>query len=103
MENDMAIGDDRLDRARGRVLDRMESGQKLMNWAFAAASLLEAAMLVACILLVDWGDRTQVLLFIIFILSYFILVLCMLALAGHVTRSTERVLKVLEADRGDLR
>lgn len=95
----MTIGDKRLDEARGQVLDRMESGQKLMNFAFGAASLLEAAMLVVCILLVDWGDRTQVLLFIIFILSYFILVLCMLALAGHVTRSTARVLAVLEAQR----
>jgi hypothetical protein len=91
---------DRLDEARGRVLDRMESGQRLINVAIGAAGMLEIAMLAACILLVDWGDRTQVLLFLIFILSYFILVLGMLALAGHVSRSTGRLLAVLELQLG---
>jgi len=99
----MANIDDRLDQARGHVLDRMESGQRLINVAAGAASVLELALLVACILLVDWSDRTQVLLFVIFILSYFILVLCMLALAGHVSRSTARVLAVLEAQRDERR
>jgi hypothetical protein len=96
----MANVNDRLDEARGRVLDRMESGQRLINLAIGAAGMLEVGMLVACILLVDWGDRTQVLLFLIFILSYFILVLGMLALAGHVSRSTGRILTVLEAQQG---
>lgn len=91
---------DRLDEARGRVLDRMESGQRLINVAIGAAGMLEIAMLAVCILLVDWGDRTQVLLFLIFILSYFILVLGMLALAGHVSRSTGRLLAVLELQLG---
>ena len=89
----------RLDEARGRVLDRMEQGQKLITVAACAAGMLEAAMLAACFLLVEWSDRTQVLLFVIFVLSYFILVLCMVALAGHVSRSTGRVLAVLEAQQ----
>jgi hypothetical protein len=97
MEDMMANVTDQLDKAREDVLDRMEAGQRLINFATGAAGLLELGMLVACILLVDWSDRTQVLLFLIFILSYFILVLCMLALAGHVSRSTARVLAVLEA------
>ena len=99
----MASSDERLDEARGQVLDRMESGDRMFNFAMGAASILELAMLVACILLVDWSDRTQVLLFVIFILSYFILVLCMVALAGHVTRSTGRVLAVIEALRDERR
>ncbi|HEY0325880.1 MAG TPA: hypothetical protein VGC46_07885 [Allosphingosinicella sp.] len=99
----MANGNDRLDQARGHVLDRMESGDRMFNFALSAASILELGMLVACILLVDWSDRTQVLLFVIFILSYFILVLCMVALAGHVTRSTARVLAVIEALRDERR
>jgi len=96
----MTKGTDRLDEARGSVLDRVETGQRLLKLATGAASILELAMLIAGILLVDWSDRTQVLLFVIFILSYFILVLCMLALAGHVTRSTARVLAVLDAMQG---
>lgn len=88
---------DRLDRAREGVLDRMETGERLMRFGMGAAALLELAMLAACILLVDWGNREQVLLFVIFLLSYFILVLGMLALAGHVTSATGRILAVLDA------
>lgn len=85
-----------LDRARERVLDRMETGRRLVRFGTGAAALLEVAMLIACIVLVDWSDRTQVLLFLIFILSYFILVLGMVALAGHVTSATGRILAVLD-------
>jgi hypothetical protein len=87
----------RLDEARGHVLDRMETGRKMVSYGTFVAGLLELAMLAACIMLVDWGDRTQVLLFLIFILSYFILVLGMLALAGHITSANARVLAALEA------
>ena len=91
---------DRLDTIREGVLDRMETGQRLVRVGAAAAALLELAMLAACILLVDWTDRTQVLLFVIFILSYFIIVLGLLMLAGHVTSATARILAALEARGG---
>ena len=78
----------------------MESAQRVIRFAAGAAALLELAMLAACILLVDWSDRTEVLLFVIFILSYFILALGMLALAGHVTSSTARILAALDAREG---
>lgn len=93
----MAIQDERLDTIREGVLDRMETGQKLVRFGLGAAAFLELAMLAACILLVDWGDRTQVLLFAIFILSYFIIMLGMVSLAGHVTSATGRILAALEA------
>ncbi len=92
----MTTESQRLDQIRGRVLDRMEAGQQLVKYGTLAAALLEAAMLAACMMLVDWSNRTQVLLFVIFIVSYLILVLGMLALAGHMTSSTARILAVLE-------
>ena len=85
-----------LDNARERVLDRMETGRRLVRFGTSAAALLEVAMLIACIVLVDWNDRTQILLFLIFILSYFILVMGMVALAGHVTSATGRILAALD-------
>ena len=88
---------DRLDGIREGVLDRMDSAQRVVRFGLGAAALLEAAMLSACILLVDWGDRTQVLLFVIFVLSYFIVMLGMVTLAGHVTTSTGRILAALDA------
>ena len=96
----MASESDRFDSIREGVLDRMESAQRLMRFAAGAAALLELAMLAACILLVDWSDRTQVLLFVIFILSYFIVMLGMVMLGGHVTSSTARVLAALDARGG---
>lgn len=93
----MSSETNRLDQARKSVLDRMEAGQKLVRFGTGAAALLEVAMLAVSILLVDWGEREQVLLFLIFILSYFILVLGMLALAGHVTSAAARIIAVIEA------
>ena len=92
----MTIETQSLDHARARVLDRMETGRRLVRFGTSAAALLEVAMLIACIVLVDWNDRTQILLFLIFILSYFILVMGMVALAGHVTSATARILAALD-------
>lgn len=91
---------ERLDTIREGVLDRMESGRRLVRFGLGAAALLELAMLAACILLVDWSDRTQVLVFVIFILSYFIIVLGMLTLAAHVTTAAGRILAALDARDG---
>ena len=93
----MKTENERLDSARHSVLDSMEAGRKTLRFAIGAASLLEVALLVACVLLVDWGDRRQILLFVIFLLMYFIIMLGMVGLAGHVTASTGRILKVMEA------
>lgn len=97
------MNQERLDKARANVLDQMEAGRKTMNLGFSAAAALELALLVACALLVDWSDGTQVLLLVIFILSYSMLAMGLLILAGHVTRCTGRVLAVLEAQQGERR
>ncbi len=97
------MNQERLDKVRGKVLDQMEAGRKTMNVGFAAATVMELALLAACVVLVDWSDRTQVLLLVIFILSYGMLAMGLVILAGHVTRSTGRVLAVLEAQRDERR
>ncbi len=93
----------RLDKAREGVLDQMEAGRRTMNLGYAAAALLELALLVACALLIDWSNGTQVMLLVIFILSYAMLSMGLVILAGHVTRSTGRILAVLEAQRDERR
>jgi hypothetical protein len=92
----MTIESKRLDEVREGVLDRMETGRRVVHYVTGAAALLEVAMLAACIMLVDWSDRTQILWFLIFILSYFIIMLGMVALAGHVSSATARILAVLD-------
>ena len=91
----------RLDKAREGVLDQMEAGQRHMNIGFAIFAVLELALLISCAFLVDWGDGTQVMLLVIFVLSYLMLANGFFILAGHVTRSTGRILAVLEAQRDE--
>lgn len=93
----------KLDKARGSVLDQMEAGQKQVNIGFWIFAVLELALLISCALLVDWGDRTQVLLLVIFVLSYLMLANGFFILAGHMTRSTGRVLAVLAAQQEERR
>jgi hypothetical protein len=93
----------KLDKARASVLDQMEAGRRQVNIGFAIFAVLELALLIACVLLVDWGDRTQVLLLVIFVLSYLMLANGFFILAGHLTRSTGRVLAVLEAQQEERR
>lgn len=88
-----------LDDIRVSVLDRMERGERLMRLALWGAALLEALMFVAAFRLVDWDNRLHLLLFLFFTFSYFIVVLGLLALAGHVSRSVGRVIAAFEASR----
>lgn len=97
------MNQERLDKARAGVLDQMDAGRRTMNLGFAVASLLELGLLAACVMLVDWSDRTQVMLLVIFILSYAMLAMGLVIIAGHVTRSTGRILAVLEAQRDERR
>lgn len=95
------MNQERLDQVRGKVLDQMEEGRRSMKHAYIAAAVLEVALLVACALLVDWSDRTQVLLLVIFILSYAMLAMALAMLGAHMTVCTGRVLAVLKAQRDE--
>jgi hypothetical protein len=97
------MNQERLDKARGKVLDQMEAGRKQVKLGFAMFTVLELSLLIACALLVDWGNGTQVLLLVIFVISYLMLANGFFILAGHVTKSTGRILAVLEAEREERR
>ena len=84
-----------LEDIQASVLDRMERADKLIRAAIIGAALLEAGLFAIAIYLVDWDDPTQRLLFIFSVLSYTIIAMGLLALAGHVTRSVGRVLAAL--------
>jgi hypothetical protein len=97
------MNQERLDKARGKVLDQMDAGRRQVKLGFVIFSLLELALLVTCALLVDWGNATQVMLLVIFVISYLMLANGFFILAGHVTKCTGRILAVLEAQRDERR
>lgn len=84
-----------LETIQASVLDRMERADRLMKSAIIGAALVEAVLFAVALYLIDWHDRQQTLLFLFSVLSYTIIVLGMVALAGHVTRSVGRVLAAM--------
>lgn len=86
-----------LDVIRERVLDRMERDARNVKLAVLAGAALEAVLGIATLRLVDWHDRTQVLVCVVGLLVYSILVLGLVALGAHVSRSVGRVLVALDA------
>src|SRR4051794_22247136 len=96
MERDAAMSNSDLDRVRGEALDRVARSERNYKTAFWSAASLEAAFLVAFLLLADWSNRLHLLVFLATVTVYTIVVLGLFALGAHVSRCTERVLKAIE-------
>ncbi len=88
--------DGNLDRVRGKVLDRIARGERNYRLAFWSAVALEAAFLLAFLLLADLKNRLHVLVLLSTVAVYSLIALALLALGAHVSRCTERVLKAVE-------
>ena len=92
----------RSEEIRRRVLDRMERSETLIKLAIIAAALVEALCLVLLIVLVDFKNPDHLVVLVAAVLVYVTLGLGLVALGGHVTRSTLRILKAIElAERGE--
>jgi hypothetical protein len=91
------MDDTSLDAVRQTVLDRMERANKVVRLGIIGGALFESALFVVAILLVDWTNRVQMLMFLFAMLSYSIIVLGLIALAGHVSRVGARVLHAVHS------
>ncbi len=89
--------DVRLDQVRMTTLDQIEQIEKRYARGVIAFGVLEALVLGAFLYLTDFRDRTQLLVVVAAIGVYTILVCGLVLLGTHVTRSTLRVLKAIEA------
>jgi hypothetical protein len=78
------------------VLDRMERADRLVRGSIIAAALIELGLFAIAIYLVDWRDPVQRLLVIFSVLSYTIIAIGLVAIAGHVTKTVARVLAAME-------
>jgi hypothetical protein len=86
-----------LDLIRQSVLDRMERGDKLVRGAIIAAAVVEGLLLAAALFIADWSNPLHRLVFLLSILTYSVIACGLIALAGHISRSTGRVLVALES------
>jgi hypothetical protein len=89
-----------LDAIRESVLDRMERDARNVKLAVLTGAALEAVLGITALRLVDWHDRTQVLVLVVGALIYSILVLGLIALGAHGSRNFVRVLAALDAGEG---
>jgi hypothetical protein len=78
------------------TLDRIERSQRNFKLALAGAVLFEAALLGAMLLLTDFSDRVQALVFVAAVGGYTLIALGLIMLATHVDRT---LLRALQAGR----
>lgn len=86
----------RLDGIRSSVLTRMERSERNMRLSILGALVVEAAMLAIVLTMVDFQQRLERLIFVLGIMSYTIIVLGLVALGAHVSRTAGRVLAALD-------
>lgn len=77
----------------------MDRDAQRVRLAVYAAAGVEGLLLVVALLLIDWRNETQVLLFVLSILGYTIVALGLAALGAHVSRVGARVVAALETQR----
>ena len=86
-----------LNAVRSSVLDEMERTARMRTLAIAAAALVEVALFSAAIWLIDWDQKIQVTVFVLFILTYLVIALGLIALGSHISRNAMRVIAAIEA------
>ena len=87
---------ERLDTIRTSVLTRMERAERNMRLGIYGAALTELLLFVVAFRLVDMSNRLERLVFVLSILSYTIIVLGLVALGAHVTRTVGRLLAAVD-------
>lgn len=75
------------------TLDRIERSQRNFKLALAGGVMFEAALLATMLLLTDFGDRVQALVFVAALGGYTLIALGLIILATHVDRTLLRALQ----------
>jgi hypothetical protein len=76
------------------ALDRIERSQRIFKLALAGAVMLEAALIGGLLLLVDFSDRLQAVVFVSAVGGYTLIALGLVMVATHVDRTLLRALRL---------
>jgi hypothetical protein len=77
-----------------QTLDKIEQSQRRFQLALAGAVMLEALLIGAMLLLVNFSDRAQALIFVSAIGGYALIALGLIMLATHVDRTLLRAMQM---------
>jgi len=86
----------KLDEVRAAALTRINRSERNFKLAFAAAAIVESVFIVSFLLLADLSNRLHILILIATVSCYSIIVLGLVALGAHISRSVLRVLTAIE-------
>ena len=86
------MSDTALDGARQAALAEAERSERRARMFVVAAAVMEGALFLAIILVLDWGDPTHLLIFLCACLVYGPIAFGMFALRSYLDVSTQRVL-----------
>lgn len=84
------------DRARAAALDQIDKTERNFKRAMSLVAIVEALFLGLMIYLVDFHDRTHLLIFVGAIGTYGIGILTVFALGAHLNRKFQMLLHALE-------
>ena len=84
-----------LDSIRTGALARIDAAERRFKLALVMAAVLEAVLLAAVLLLTDFKDRTQVIVFMTSVMVYSVLAVGLIVLGTYMKLSAERVLKAI--------
>lgn len=87
---------DNLNHVRSSALEKIDRTEKAQKWMTVVAAVFEVVGLVAFLLLMDFSDRTHVLLLLAAILVYGTILLWLLSLRFYLQQSTLRILQAIE-------
>lgn len=87
------------EQIRSQALERIDRSERNFKLAFYAAVMVEGLFLVAFLLLMEFNNRTHVLLLIAAVGIYTIVVLGLVALGAHFNRGVLRVLKAFDMQK----
>lgn len=87
---------DKIDRVRSAALEKIDRTERAQKWMTYVAAAFEAAGLVVFLLLMDFSNRTHVLLLLAAVLIYGVILLWLLSLRFYLKQSVLRILQAIE-------
>ena len=88
--------DDRLDKIREAALDRIDRSDRWFKGLIAAAGCCEVLGLVLLLVLMDFSNRTHVLILVAAMLVYLTIAFWTWALAAYANLNSPRILKAID-------
>jgi hypothetical protein len=85
-----------LDKVQSAALNRIERSQKHYKMAITGAALVEALFFIAFVFLMDFANRTHVLMLVATMATYTIVGVGLVALGTHTNNNTQILLRAIE-------